>query len=85
MNALFAPVERALKQQQRWVSAPTLMQVNEMWTHGSKVIALEDQTQRKRKRRTNQCAWTTQLNEYRKRARGNTGHEDSSNNEDDEE
>jgi len=69
MFALLLPVEKALKQQRRWHNEPTLDLVNEMWQLGEGVIAVQTQTEKGRKRRIGQIAWSTQLREYRKRSR----------------
>lgn len=69
MKALMSPVVNFLKGSGRWVANPNVQQVNEMWEEGKDVIAVEASTQHGRQRRMHQMAWSTQLKEYRKRAR----------------
>ncbi len=73
MMMLMKPMQAALKQQGRWVSRPTLEQVNDMWEHAEGVIAAPERTNQNRKRRRKQLAWTTQLKHYRKRGREEEG------------
>jgi hypothetical protein len=77
MFALMRPVETALRQQNRWENHPTLEQVNGMWDAAGDVIEVEDRTDKGRKRRIKQLAWTTHLGQYRKRAKnGGAGGDD---------
>jgi hypothetical protein len=78
MMALMRPVEAALKQQQRWEARPTLDQVNDNWERVHGVVAVAERTDKNRRRRMKQLAWTTQLGHYRKRGREEREEEGSS-------
>jgi hypothetical protein len=77
MMALMRPVQDALVEQKQWHRKPTVEQVNEMWETAQGVIAVEEHTDKNRKRRVKQLAWTTQLRQYRKRGREQRDDEDS--------
>lgn len=69
MHRLMQPVEDALRKHNLWVDAPTHAQVIEMWNEGKSAIAVPDRTPTGKARRLDQLAWTSHLNEYKKRLR----------------
>jgi len=75
MQALLEPVKRALTERNLWIRNPTIPQVHEMWREGERAIRPDGETAKGKKRRTKQLAWTTQLTQFRKRAR-NAGDDD---------
>jgi hypothetical protein len=69
MQALLRPVEAGLKKSKHWKDTPTLDEVNHMWEQGSSAVVVDYKTSAGRKRRLKELAWTTHLNEYRKKGR----------------
>ena len=73
MHGLLRPVRDHLEHKGKWVPSPSIDQVNEMWAAGAKVIDVAARTEGQRHRRKGQMAWTSHLNEYRKRVRSGAG------------
>jgi hypothetical protein len=69
MQALLEPVKQSLTDRGLWMRKPSIAQVHEMWREGEGVIRADNQTPKGKRRRTKQLAWTTQLSQFRKRAR----------------
>lgn len=69
MHMLMGPVIDSLKKQHRWYHQPTLHEVHAMWEHGKAVLRGNERSSKGKKRRHKELAWTTVLNEYRKRGR----------------
>lgn len=71
MHALMGTVKRWLEDRNQWIQDPSAMQVEEMWTEGSRAIRIPERTAKGRKRRARQLAWRTHLNQYRQLPRAN--------------
>lgn len=67
--ALMGPLKAYLVENRRWVERPNPEQVEEMWNQACQVIAVPSKTEGGHHRRMRELCWTTQLNQYRKRAR----------------
>lgn len=80
MHMLMGPVIESLKKQGEWYQQPTVHEVNTMWQRGKAVIRGDEKSTKARKRRHKELAWTTVLNEYRKRGRvsNDQSHEEDS-------
>lgn len=66
MSALMSPVVGWLREHNQWIDEPTPAQVDAMWVTAKAVIDISRVSQRGRKRRLRELAWTTHLNNYRK-------------------
>lgn len=69
MQALMLPVVESLKKQNKWFPKPTVAEANMMWESGNAAIVCAETTPNKRKRRNKELAWTTVLNNMRKKQR----------------
>lgn len=69
MHMLMEPVIQSLKKQQHWYHQPTVHEVHTMWEHGKAVVRGNERSKKGKKRRLKELAWTTVLNEHRKRGR----------------
>jgi hypothetical protein len=67
MHVLMGAMQSSLEKSGHWFHAPTTAEVEEMWRYGKDVIEPESKTQKGKKRRLKQMAWTTALNNYRRK------------------
>ncbi len=67
MHMLMGRLEKKLKDDEAWVDAPTVAQVNEMFEHAKEVLELDETTPTGRKRRRGQLVWNTHLDLIRAR------------------
>ncbi|HSI20438.1 MAG TPA: hypothetical protein VLA04_01845, partial [Verrucomicrobiae bacterium] len=76
MHKLMEPIIDSLKKQHHWHHQPTVHEVNTMWERGKTVIRGNERSNKGKKRRLKEMAWTTALKEYRKRGRESNDQDD---------